>query len=252
MIEEHPHLRLFDESKPWRYLIIGTFPPNTSLRSADKQYVDYFYGNKGFLWKIIHDLYQSEGYRFFGGTKEQNLAEIKRWQHDFCVGLTDTIIRTSRKSPMSSDDADFTNIEYNHPLRRYVLDHAGDLKKLIFTSSSGKNSAFENFRKIMGADLSLVNHLLATGLPSPSGSANITFFNSRREDTFGLTQDFFQFVATQHPELIAEFRERWEIKKKLRMGTDAHEIRVPATPKGIVAKYKLWRYRSVLPVEKCR
>jgi hypothetical protein len=84
-------------------------------------YIDYFYGNKGFLWKIIHDLYKNQGYDFFKGSMQENLSEIKRWQNDYCVGLTDTILSCSRKHPSSSNDADLVNIEYNHGLKAYKL-----------------------------------------------------------------------------------------------------------------------------------
>jgi hypothetical protein len=56
--EKHPYIENhFDVSKPWKYLFIGTFPPNKAVREGKKSLTDYFYGNKGFLWKIIGKIY---------------------------------------------------------------------------------------------------------------------------------------------------------------------------------------------------
>lgn len=249
-METHPHLHLFDPARNWKYLIIGTFPPNSAVR--DKFYIDYFYGNKGFLWKIIHDIYYDRGYDFFRGTMQQNLYEIKRWQNDYCVGLSDTILSCRRKHDLSSSDADLISIQYNHGLKHYVLGNLSQIEKLIFTSSYGKNSAFENFRIIMGVDISRVSHKLVTGLPSPSGSANITFFNTNKEETLGLTEDFFLYVKHHRPELISEFEDRWKQKKEKRTGGGtAGKIIIPSAPGGLVKEFKLWKYRQALPQNKC-
>src|SRR5687768_11418435 len=133
-------------------------------------YIDYFYGNKGFLWKIIHDLYKENGYDFFSGSAEHNLQQIKMWQADYCVGLTDTIASCSRRHPLSSDDVELFEIEFNFSLRQYLLQHLQEIEKVIFTSSFGRNSAYENFKVIMGDDLSIIKDKLVVGLPSPSGS----------------------------------------------------------------------------------
>ena len=248
--ESHPHLHRFDPAKNWQYLIIGTFPPNTALR--EKLYIDYFYGNKGSLWKIIHDIYHHRGYDFFSGTPQQNLAGIKRWQNDYCVGLSDTIVSCSRKHPMSSNDADLRNIAYNHDLKKYELRRLPHIRTLIFTSTSGANSAFKNVSVIMGADLENTRHLLVTGLPSPSGAGNITFFNTGKEETLGLTDDFFHFVSTQRPDVLPAFQQRWELKKvKRNAGGPKSGIVIPPTPAGVVTEFKLWKYREALPKNRC-
>jgi G:T/U-mismatch repair DNA glycosylase len=248
-MESHPHLHLFDASKNWKYLIIGTFPPNSAVR--DKSYIDYFYGNKGFLWKIIHDIYNDRGYDFFNGDRHHNLQEIKRWQHDYCVGLSDTILSCTRKHPLSSNDSDLSDIIYNHALKHYVLGNLHKLEKIIFTSTFGKNSAFENFRIIMGDDIQKVSSKLVIGLPSPSGAANITFFNTNNEETLGLTDDFFKYVSVLRPEFIAHFRERWQLKKLKRSSPDNKHMEVPASPKGLVKDFKLWKYKNAFPQETC-
>lgn len=246
--EEHPHLLLFDPEKKWQYLIIGTFPPNTALRNQEKVYIDYFYGNKGSFWKIIHDIYYAKGYDFYKSGKMQNLGEIKRWQQDYGVGLSDTISSCARMHSLSSDDSALIDIVYNHALKDHILDNRPTLKKIIFTSSFGKNSAFENFKIIMGAEIILVEDKLVIGLPSPSGSANITFFNTNQEETLGLTRDLYNYVSRFRPELINGFKHRWNLKQQKRSD---QSIIIPASPAGLVKEYKIWRYQQVLPSEKC-
>lgn len=250
-MEPHPHLHHFNPAKSWKYLILGTFPPNSALRQ--EFYLDYFYGNKGFLWRIIHDIYIEKGYDFFGGTRKKNLSEIMRWQNDYCVGLTDTIKSCTRKHPLSSDDSDLTDIIYNEDLKSYILNNLKRIRSIIFTSSFGKNSAYENFRTIMGSDLDKTAEKLVIGLPSPSGSSNITFFNTNNEKTLGLTDDFFNYVSLFHPGLLREFEERWRIKKMRRSAKPDKraDIIVPSTPKGLVKQYKNWKYRQALPSDKC-
>lgn len=249
-METHPHLHLFEHQKKWKYLIIGTFPPNTSLR--EKHYIDYFYGNKGFLWKIIHDIYSAKGYDFFSTDKAKNLNEIKRWQNDYCVGLSDTILSCKRKDPLSSDDSDLTDIVYNLPLKDYILQNSDHLQKIIFTSTSGKNSAYRNFQHIMGTDISLISAKLVTGMPSPSGAGNISFFNTGKEETLGLTDDFYRFIVEMHPEHLPHFERTWKMKKQKKAGTVAATTKIPPAPAGIVTEYKHWRYSQVLPQDKCR
>jgi hypothetical protein len=253
-MERHPHIHLFDHSKKWKYLIVGTFPPNTALRNPDKLYIDYFYGNSGALWKIIHDIYKNRGYDFFKGTRDENRKEIIRWQNDYCVGLSDTIIACKRKDAKSTNDSDLIEIEYNYGLKEYILQNRDHLEQIIFTSSYGKNSAFENFRLIMGSDMPLIESKLIKGLPSPSGSANITFFNTNIEETLGLTRDFFDYVAKYHPEAIKAFEKRWQQKKR-KYALAAHQRKdaiIEPSPKGLVPKYKLWKYEQALPKDKCR
>jgi len=250
-MEKHPHIHLFDPQKKWKYLIIGTFPPNQALRQ--KSYIDYFYGNKGFLWQIIHDIYHDRGYDFFKSSGAENIAEIQRWQQDYCVGLTDTILACARKFPLASDDSALTNIIYNHALKDYILQNLDILERLIFTSSSGKNAAFENFRIIMGAELERVKNKLVTNLPSPSGASNITFFNSGKEETLGLAKDFYEYVQSFHPHYLGEFEARWQLKKSRSAltGKSKENIEIPASPKGLVKAYKLYKYKQALPAENC-
>ena len=104
----------------------------------------------------------------------------------------------------------------------------------------------------MGNDLTRVSSKLITGLPSPSGSANITFFNTNNEETLGLTTDFYDYVTKHRPELIPGFKERWRLKKRKRAAPDEEKstFKIPPTPKGLVKEFKLWKYAAALPAEK--
>lgn len=250
LIETHPHLSSFDRSFNWTYLIIGTFPPNSSVRDEKKMFVDYFYGNKGFLWRILHDIYQPHGYNFLSGHRDEKLNQIKAWQEDFKVGLTDTVRVCKRKSAGSPNDADLHIIEYNHDLKDYLLNEGSNVAKLIFTSTTGKNSAFTTFKKIMGDDIAHLQDKLVIGLPSPSGSANINYFNGGKEETLGMQQDFFDYILNHHSSAIPELQARWLQKKNksLQPAELRESVLVKAAPPGLVKAYKIWKYSQVLPV----
>jgi hypothetical protein len=151
---------------------------------------------------------------------------------------------------MSSSDAELRDIQYNHDLKKYVLKNLSHIKRLIFTSTSGANSAFKNFKVIMGDDMDKTSYLQVTCLPSPSGAGNITFFNTNKEETLGLTDDFYAYVARFRPDLMPDFRERWELKKR-KKANPAKIIVIPPSPAGVVTEFKLWKYREALPKKRC-
>ena len=248
-IETHPHLHLFDRSFQWQYLVIGTFPPNSRVREERNLFVDYFYGNKGFFWRILHDIYQPLGFNFLAADKEERLRQIRSWQVRFRVGISDTVHSCSRKQIKSPDDSDLRIVKYNLELKDYLLNEGRSIRKIIFTSSSGKNSAYANFKLIMGEDIMDLNDKLVTGLPSPSGSANINFFNSDDELTLGLQKDFFEYVSEYHPQALDELGHRWA-QKKHRKGRPAElrdSVVVKPAPRGLVKAYKIWKYSQVFP-----
>lgn len=251
MSEKHPYLtKYFDAARGWKYLIIGTFPPNKAVREHKDSYADYFYGNKGTLWKIIERIYPT--YNFSKTKKEARIALMRKWQEDFNVGIADTILECSRRDINSSEDADLI-IEwngYNHELRDYLIKNVNNIEKVLFTSSTGCNSAWETFKIIMGDRLTeLPKTKLAIDLPSPSGSSNTAMFNVNTEETLGLHPDLFAYVQAHQQNTMALFRERWRIKKrKLALkGEERKKVKVPGAPKGILVEYKIWKYGQVLP-----
>jgi len=204
MSERHPYItRHFDSDKDYKYLIVGTFPPNKSVREHKTAFADYFYGNKGTLWKIVEKIYPD--YQFSKIEKELRVEKIKAWQDAYSVGVTDTIVECSRRDINSADDADLI-IEwggYNHSLKDYLLKRIERLESVLFTSSTGCNSAFETFKIIMGDQLvKLPKNKLITDLPSPSGSSNTAMFNVNTENTLGLQSKLFEFISTQEMQHI--------------------------------------------------
>ncbi len=243
--ELHPYLKYFDSNTVWEYLIIGTFPPNREVREGKKSLTDYFYGNKGSLWRILGGLYTE--FNFEKGTRAELIERMKTWQSKYKVGITDTLVSVSRKNIKSADDSDLVidYTDYNHGLKRYILDNKEHIKSILFTSSIGCNSAFEMFKIIMGAEIEQIKEKLISNLPSPSGSSNTAWFNVNNESTFGLNPIFFNFILKEKEEQLDFFKHRWELKK-IKKARKSKE-KLPQTPKGLVNEFKLWSYRKVLP-----
>lgn len=247
--EKHPYIENhFDASKPWKYLIIGTFPPNKAVREGKKSLTDYFYGNKGSLWKIIGKIYTE--FDFEKGTRRQLIDKMKAWQTKYDVGITDTLISVSRKDINSADDADLIleHDDYFHDLKKYITENNDKIEKILFTSSKGSNSAFETFKIIMGTDINKIKAALITNLPSPSGSSNTAWFNVNNDDTLGLHPDLFNYIKNDKKHHLEFFKQRWKLKK-IKKATKSNDD-LPKTPEGLVNDYKVWSYKKVLPAKK--
>ncbi|MBX9780646.1 MAG: hypothetical protein K2X26_09885 [Chitinophagaceae bacterium] len=244
--EKHPYIeKHFDASRPWKYLIIGTFPPNKEVREGNKSLTDYFYGNKGSLWKILGKMYSD--FDFEKGSRKQLIKQMKTWQLKYDIGITDTLISVSRTDIKSADDADLIleHDDYYHKLKDYILTNNNNIESIIFTSSAHRNSAFETFKIIMGAEIKKVKAKLITNLPSPSGSSNTSWFNVNNEATLGLHPDFFAFIKSEKKEHLPFFQQRWDLKKKKK--AEKSKAKLPKTPKGLVNDFKVWSYKKVLP-----
>ena len=247
--EKHPYIeKHFDNSKPWKYLIIGTFPPNKFVREGKKSLTDYFYGNKGSLWKILGKIYTE--FNFEKGSRSQLIKSMKDWQAEYNVGITDTLISVSRKNIHSADDSDLilNNEDYFHGLKEYIIENNELIEKILFTSSKGTNSAFETFKVIMGKDMVKIKASLVTNLPSPSGSSNTAWFNVNNEATLGLHADLFNYIKCERTEYLEFFTGRWETKK-LKKASSSNLV-IPKAPKGLVNDFKVWSYQKVLPRQK--
>lgn len=250
MLEQHPYIeKHFDSSRCWKYLIIGTFPPNKEIRHSRNSFVDYFYGNKGSLWKIIQKIYPE--FEFTGVEKAYRIDVIKKWQEKYDVGITDTINKCTRRDINSADDADLI-IDcdgYNHGLRDYLLKNINGIEKVLFTSSVGCYSAFETFKIIMADQMAaLPKDKLITDLPSPSGSSNTAMFNVNTDNTLGLHPELYRFITSEKAEYISFFKNRWELKKKKR--DSKLKVKLPSAPAGLVSEFKLWSYKRMLPAAK--
>ena len=243
--EKHPYLHQFVATTRWKNLIIGTFPPNKQIREGKKSLTDYFYGNRGSLWKILGNIYTE--FDFSNGTRDNLTKEMMAWQTKYNIGITDTLKTVSRKNISSADDADFIldYEDYNHELKTYVLANNEFIEKIIFTSSKGCNSAFGTFKVIMGNELGSIRARMVINLPSPSSSSNTAWFNVNTEDTLGLHPDLFKFITTKKETQIAFFGQRWELKK-IKKATKSKN-KLPSAPKGLINEFKVWSYKKEFP-----
>ncbi|WP_188465122.1 hypothetical protein [Bizionia arctica] len=247
--EQHPYIELFDYHENWKYLIIGTFPPNKEVRKNKNSVTDYFYGNKNSLWKIIQSIYPE--FDFQKGSRDNLKNEMIRWQNKYSVGITDTIVSLKRSDIKSSADGDFILEweDYNQDLKPYILNNIENIEKIFFTSSKGCNSAFETFKIIMGEEInSIPKTKLTTSLPSPSGSSNTAWFNYNNDDTLGLHPDFYNFILNKKKQHIEFFKERWS-KKKIKKANKSKDA-LPKTPPGLVTAFKKYSYKKEFPEQR--
>lgn len=135
-----------NELHPWnwfapedsRVLIVGTFPPTKRNWSFD-----FFYPNKANLfWKVMARIAEVE-LQYPNG--ELAVEERKGILRKLGVAITD-MGRHIQRSGNSSLDENLSVVEYMNIFQ--ILDENPGIRKIIFTSSSGKESAarwFNNF-----------------------------------------------------------------------------------------------------------
>ncbi|MCL1937049.1 MAG: hypothetical protein FWF52_01470 [Candidatus Azobacteroides sp.] len=141
------------EIHPWNWyipvdaqaIVVGTFPPTFRNWSYD-----FFYPNKNnYFWKIMAAIAQQE-LQFFSG--EEAAAERKRLLRQLHLGLSD-MGKIIRRSNGNSLDENLEVIEYMDIFQ--LLNENPSIRKMIFTSSSGKSSAIQWFK----------NYLATKGIP---------------------------------------------------------------------------------------
>lgn len=139
------------EQHPWNWygapgsttLIAGTFPPTKRNWSFD-----FFYPNKrNFFWKILAAI---TGHKIVYTSGAEAIAERKTLLDRLNITITDmgkTIIRKDNNSL----DENLEALAYMDIFR--ILEENPGIKKIIFTSSSGKVSAvkwFQNYLETQG------------------------------------------------------------------------------------------------------
>lgn len=151
--------RMQQELHPWnwyapensRVLIVGTFPPTKRNWSFD-----FFYPNKAnFFWRIMARIAEVE---IQHPTGDLAVEERKGILRKLRLAVTDMGQHIAR-SNNSSLDENLSIIEYMNIFQ--ILDENPGIRKLIFTSSSGKESAvrwFINFLATHG-----IKHRFPTG-----------------------------------------------------------------------------------------
>ena len=136
-----------EEIHPWnwyvpagaRTVVIGTFPPTRRNWSFD-----FFYPNKNnYFWKIIARI-ADRPLRYVSG--EEAVNERKELLNQLKTGVSDMGQIIRRKSDSSLDE-NLEIIAYMDIFK--LLQENPSVRKLIFTSSSGKSSAMGWFKEYL-------------------------------------------------------------------------------------------------------
>lgn len=140
-----------EETHPWKWyhpygaetIVIGTFPPTKRNWSYD-----FFYPNKNnYFWKIIAKIADKD-LQYNAG--EEAVNERKQLLNQLKVGVSD-MGKVIRRTADNSLDGSLEIIEYMDIFQ--ILKENPSIRKIIFTSSSGKSSAikwFSNYLKTKG------------------------------------------------------------------------------------------------------
>jgi G:T/U-mismatch repair DNA glycosylase len=136
-----------EEIHPWNWyvpaeaksLIIGTFPP--TLRNWS---YDFFYPNKNnYFWKIMAQIAGSP-LQYFSG--KEAVEERKNILNRLKTGVSDMGRIICRKDENSSDE----NLEIVEYMNIFdILAENPSIRKIIFTSSTGKSSAIGWFKSYL-------------------------------------------------------------------------------------------------------
>ncbi|MDR0505835.1 MAG: hypothetical protein LBH32_03315 [Dysgonamonadaceae bacterium] len=136
-----------EEIHPWNWylptdakaVIIGTFPPTSNNWSFD-----FFYPNKNnYFWKIMGKITGKE-LQYLSGTEAIN--ERKRILDILKTGVSD-MGKIIRRKTGNSLDENLEVVEYMDISR--LLEENPSVRKIIFTSSSGKSSAIRWFKEYL-------------------------------------------------------------------------------------------------------
>lgn len=256
--ETHPYItNHFDNTKQWKYLIIGTFPPRRGCKERTDLF-PFFYGNKGSLWEIIKETGLYPGYNF------DKIDEIKSWQDQYSIGITDVLVSCKRQLGKECSPADKyliidEKIDLNIELKNYVLNNLQHIEKIYFTSGSDEknsNSAYCLFLKLMGSQISYIKNEQIVKLPSPSGEFLRTVFTKEKKN-FGLKQYFYDFLKENHFEALAVAEKTYQDKlnsPKKRINRNGKIVpvtteRFPNSP-NYPSLYRIAMYKSLLPIGK--
>ena len=239
MIKEiHPFVKKYPLQAKCKYLVLGTFPPAQKLDSKkDRLFtVDYFYGNVASFWKIIQEIYPKNTFT--------DIQNIRKWQEEYSIGISDTILSCKRKKQDSTNDSDLILewTDYNHELKTYILNNEESIEKIIFTSGYNCNNALFNFKIIMGADFVKIASKVVDNLPSPSGGSNTSFFN-KNPNTLGLKNEFYSYIVDSNKtEAISFIQDSYKAKLKSKKGEKIKRI-----PDGTLREFKTFMYQQIFP-----
>ena len=129
---------MHEEIHPWKWyvpagaksIIIGTFPPTFRNWSYN-----YFYPNKNnFFWRILARI-AGKPLQYFSG--EEAVEERRIILDQLKIGVSD-MGKIIRRTDGNSSDENLEIVEYMDIFR--ILEEKPSLRKIIFTSSTGKSS----------------------------------------------------------------------------------------------------------------
>ena len=170
--EVHPW-KMFPKNSEINKLIVGSFPPNKmvlpvgykmryldgldKINDRESKRFDFFYGSKqnGFWELFINSLKLK--------IDIDDLKVLKNWLRKNKWGLTDIVLKTTRKKDSPSDQ-DLVPKEWNKSLIEKVLNE-NKIKHIYFTSKWVRN----HFEKIICPKLYESIKLFNLISPSPSG-----------------------------------------------------------------------------------
>ncbi len=147
------------ELHPWnwfapegsRVLIVGTFPPTKRNWSFD-----FFYPNKAnFFWRIIARIAETELQVPTGDLAVEERKDLLRKLHLAVTDMGQHIERAGN----SSLDENLSVLAYMDIFQ--ILDENPGIRKIIFTSSSGKESATRWFNRFL--ETKEITHRFPTG-----------------------------------------------------------------------------------------
>ena len=138
---------MHEEIHPWKWyvpagaksIIIGTFPP--TLRNWS---YNYFYPNKNnFFWRIMAQI-AGKPLQYFSG--EEAVEERRNILDQLKIGVSD-MAKIIRRTDGNSSDENLEIVEYMDIFK--ILEENPSLRKIIFTSSTGKSSAIGWFKSYL-------------------------------------------------------------------------------------------------------
>ena len=132
---KHPFITRYPVKSTSRNLIIGTHPPMPAEQS-----LDFFYGNMAEFWRHLSLVY---GHEKIYLNNQPNLDIILKFLEEFQMSITDMVYETDG-TPFSTDQ-EMGIVALNPYLKTWLED--GIVETIFFTSLSGKNNAFELFKK---------------------------------------------------------------------------------------------------------
>jgi G:T/U-mismatch repair DNA glycosylase len=136
-----------EEIHPWNWyvpfkaksIIIGTFPPTIRNWSYS-----FFYPNKNnYFWRIMAEI-AGKSLQYFSG--KEAVEERKNILNQLGIGLSD-MGKIIRRTNESSSDENLEIVEYMDIFK--IFEENPSIRKIIFTSSTGKSSAIGWFKSYL-------------------------------------------------------------------------------------------------------